>query len=96
RMADFFKPAVTPAIASLLAAAAALALKDLLSLKHDLPTLAGCAAAFVLAYLAVFCILPGGRAELREFLSYALMVLGRRKASGAAGAPAFEGSAKNG
>ena len=77
KVADFFEATAKAAIASLVAGVIALTLKNNVAWSHDLTALLGCGAAFLFAYLAAFLALPGGWRELREYLSYRSLLVGR-------------------
>ena len=77
KVADFFGTTAKAAIASLVAGGIALTLKNNVAWSHDLTALLGCGAAFLFAYLAAFLALPGGWRELREYLSYRSLLVGR-------------------
>jgi PST family polysaccharide transporter len=69
-VSDFFKAIARPAVASIAAAGLALVIGRTASASSDLIKLTVYAAVFLPSYLIVFLVLPGGRAELREYLSF--------------------------
>ncbi len=85
RVGEFFSSMAKAVVASIAAGSMALALKLGAAWSHDLTVLLGCGTTFVLTYLAVFWLLPGGREELREYLSHLnLIVTSRFRGSEAA------------
>lgn len=73
--ADFFQATAKPAIASLVAGLVALLWHRVSVPDQPALTLFRCALPFALAYIAVFSLLPGGMAQLKQYASCCLVVL---------------------
>ena len=72
----FFKVISQPAVTSLASTAIMfLAYKFLLANQPDFVTIGACLTLGVASYFALWALLPGGPAKLREFFSYMLLVL---------------------
>jgi PST family polysaccharide transporter len=78
-LVGFFRAISRPAVISLTTTAIMfLAYKFLLANQPDFVAIGACLALGVASYFAIWYIIPGGTATLREILSYVLLVLRRK------------------
>ncbi|MBA3569654.1 MAG: lipopolysaccharide biosynthesis protein [Pyrinomonadaceae bacterium] len=78
---DFFTSIALAANASIAAAVITFVVKSAVGSGNALVILAICATVFAAAYFLVFTVLPGGKTELKKYVSYLFLLIERRRES---------------
>lgn len=79
RISDFFEMIARPTVASITMGVIITSVRAHLVPYHDLLVVAACASTSILAFLLLWMAIPGGIRELREYITYVKLLLGRSK-----------------